>query len=50
MTALVAIYWADRLSLACLPYAAIPGTVWLTEAGPVRVTPTGRVERLGRSR
>ena len=49
MTALVVIYWADRLSLADLPFAAPAGSVWITEAGPVRVTPTGRAERLGRA-
>ena len=48
MTALVVVHHQDRAGLGELPVAAVPGSVWLTDAGPVRVTAAGRVERLGR--
>lgn len=46
--ALVCIHWLDRATFAELPYAARVGSVWLLDLQVVRVTATGRVERLGR--
>lgn len=50
MSALVVVHHQDRASLAGLPYAAAPGSIWLLDGLTVRVLASGRVERLGRSR
>lgn len=49
MGELVCIHWLDRATFAELPHAARPGSVWVLDLQVVRVTPAGRVERLGRA-
>ena len=49
MTALVVVHFQDRAGLGELPFAAVPGSVWLTDLGPVLISDAGRAIRLGRA-